>query len=176
MRIGQRHRRLQLAQPLQISLLIRHPSLPLRIPQCCAQRFQHRVLGLMRSTQALRELPMDLRNASGPVGCDLLADGQVKPHVQKRILTPAFRGELGAESGIARFQPRNVFRVLRNDRRELAFQRLEGLAGTELPPRVQVHAAHLIAVLSGKNRHGYFNRTRPRGRFFRVDDFNVAPL
>jgi hypothetical protein len=44
--------------------------------------------------------------------------------------------------------------MLGNDRGELRLERLERLASAEFAPRLQVHAAHLIAILAGEERHG----------------------
>ena len=96
---------------------------------------------------------MDFRDAGGPIRGDLLADRQVQAHVQEGVFFAPLGGEFGPDSPFAGLQPCDIFRVLGDDRGELSFQRLEGRPGAVFAPRLEVHAAHLIAILAGKEWH-----------------------
>ena len=108
-------------------MLVRRPCRALGFPQRFRKRLQHGVLGLVRIAQALLTALVDLRDAGGPIGGDLLADRQVQAHVQEGVFAAAFGGEFGAQGLRAGLQPWDIFRVLGDDCGELRFQRLERL-------------------------------------------------
>ncbi len=96
---------------------------------------------------------MDLRDALWPIRRHLLADRQMQPHVQERILTPARGREFGSERFLCGLEPRDVLGVFRNHGRKLCLQRLERGVRRELAPGLQIHATQLVTALTGKNRH-----------------------
>src|ERR1700743_783153 len=96
---------------------------------------------------------MDARDSGWPVCRDLLADRQMQPHMQKRILSAALPSALSRERFIARFEPLHILGMLGDHGGDLRLEGLERHAVGEFSPRIQIHAPQLVAVLSGKYRH-----------------------
>ena len=85
----------ELAEALQIHLLVGHPAGALSFPEGLGERLQHGVLGGVAVAEALGECLVDLGDAGGAVGGDLLADGEVKAHVEEGVLAAGFGGVVG---------------------------------------------------------------------------------
>lgn len=107
----------------------------------------------MDIAEALGERLVDLRDAGGAIGSDLLADGEVQAHVEEGVLAAAFRGVVGGQGLRAGLEQGDVFQMLGYDCGELGLQRLQRLARGVFAPGVQVHLAQLLAVLVGEDWH-----------------------
>ncbi len=117
------------------------------------------------------------RDARRSVGADLFADRKVQPHVQEGILAAALGGELRSQRRLARLKPADVFRVLGDDRRELALERFQRFTCAELVPGVEVATTHLFAPLACEDGHqprAALRTMLPTLRFFLATGFGLV--
>jgi hypothetical protein len=111
------------------------------------------VLGGMFVAEPARKLDETLTNALRSVRADLIAQRQVQPHVQERIRLTALGRVIAVEHAIGIFQRGLVFRVHLDHVGDLRLERLHRQPLAPFAPRLDVHAAQLIAGLVVEEGH-----------------------
>ena len=125
----------------------------LRFPQNPGQHLDHAVLGRMPGRQACRQAIANGADADRPVGCELLAQRQVQPHVQEWILASGLGREI-LQHGVFARQQGMVFGMLGDHPGNLCLERLHRQALTPFTPGFTVGGTQCIAALVGEQAHG----------------------